>query len=1040
MANNIKGITIDIGGNTAPLSKALKDVDKTSRNLQSELREVNKQLKFDPTNTTLLAQKQKLLAESISNTKGKLTSLKEAERQVQEQFKQGKIGEEQYRALQREVIKTEQQLKNLEAQSLKSSNMLSQISTTADKVGHSAANISKKTAPATIAIGALGFKVVETGMEFESAMSRVKAISGSTSDEFEQLESAALSLGATTAFSAKEVAAAQESMASAGFKVNEIMEATPGVLDLAASSGEDLATASNIAAGAIRGFGLEASQSSHVADVLAKAAADTNAGVSSMGQSFSYVAPLARGVGWDIESVAAAVGAMADANIDGSTSGTVLRGAISRLANPSKEATGAMKDLAFNAFDISGKMKPLSSITDELSTSMIGLTDQQKQETISTIFGQEAMSGMMVLMQKGKPELDKLAEGFRNSDGSAKAMAETMLDNGKGSIDEMMGSIETASITLSTVLAPVITKIAEYISNLAQDFSGLSQGTQKTMLIVLALVAAIAPVAALISGIATIVGIVASVIATVSGAIGILTGSVVVATPAMTTLAGVITFITGPIGLTILAVMALVAGFVYLWKYCEGFRNFWIGLWNGIKESTAAVVNVLVEFFTIKIPGAFNATIAFIKNNWQGILLFIVNPFAGAFKLLYDNCNGFRTFINNLWLSIKATTESIWNGIKNFFTFIWTGIVTTVMSIITPFVLGITTIFNAMSGGMTFIFNGLKNYLEGIWNIIKLVILGPVILICDLCTGNFGKLKEDAVRIFTGLQQAFGQIWTGITQIFTGTLQAISGFLTLMWNSMVNIAMGIWNGFSNFMIGLWNSIVNNTVSAWNNLKNTVISIVAVLVQDAISTFIRILNFFANLPGNLYNLGVNMFTGLRNGMGSILSGLGSFVRSGFSHAISYITRLPREAYTWGVDFIEGLVKGIKSAAHAVGDAVQGVAQNIRSFLHFSVPDEGPLTDYETWMPDFMDGMAKGIKNSKHLVNNAIKNLAGDISVGMNLNPSMAGIGGINMGSSVKSDSEKSANTTINFNGSYSFNDHNDIDHFMNKAAILVKAKR
>ncbi|MFT8349466.1 phage tail tape measure protein [Clostridium saccharoperbutylacetonicum] len=330
-----------------------------------------------------------------------------------------------------------------------------------------------------VAVSAMAMKV---GMDFDSQMSRVKAISGATAQEFKQLEKASIDLGASTAFSSIEVAKAQENMASAGFKVNEILSATPGVLDLAASSGEDLATSATIASGAIRGFGLDASQAGHVADVLAKASADTNAGVASMGEAFKYVAPLARGVGWDIESVASAVGAMADANIDGSTSGTTLRGVISRLANPSNESAKAMEKLKFNAFDASGKMKPLSTITDELTKSMNGLTDEQKQANISTIFGQEAMSGLMVLMQKGKLALDAMADGLRHSDGSAKAMAETMQDNAKSAVEQMFGSMESAGIKLEQTFAPTIRKVADSVGELADEFSKLSPETQESIL------------------------------------------------------------------------------------------------------------------------------------------------------------------------------------------------------------------------------------------------------------------------------------------------------------------------------------------------------------------------------------------------------------------------------------------------------------------------------------------------------------------------------------------------------------------------------
>lgn len=381
-----------------------------------------------------------------------------------------------------ELNKVSKELKEQDNKWISASQGLKEHSEHLKNVGEKASSAGDKILGMTTPLVGVGIAAAKVGMDFDSQMSRVKAISSATGEEFKQLEDAALDLGASTAFSAKQVAEAQENMASAGFKVNEILAATPGVLDLAASSGEDLATASNIAAGAIRGFGLDASQSAHVADVLAKAAADTNAGVASMGDAFKYIAPLARSVGWDIESVAAAVGAMADANIDGSTSGTTLRGVISRLANPSKESAEAMASLGFNAFDSNGKMKSLSTITDELSKSMEGLTEQQKQEKISTILGQEAMSGMMVLMQKGKPALDSLADGFKNSDGAAKEMAATMQDNAKASVEQMTGSLETAGIKLEKSLAPSIKAVADTVGNLADKFAQLSPETQETIL------------------------------------------------------------------------------------------------------------------------------------------------------------------------------------------------------------------------------------------------------------------------------------------------------------------------------------------------------------------------------------------------------------------------------------------------------------------------------------------------------------------------------------------------------------------------------
>ena len=293
----------------------------------------------------------------------------------------------------------------------------------------------------TLPIVGIGAAAIKTGNDFESGMSRVKAISGATGDEFDKLKQQALDLGQSTAFSATEVATAQENLASAGFTVSETMKALPGLLDLAASSGEDLSTSSDIAASTLRGFGLEADQAGHVADVLAKNAADTNAAVADTGEAMKYVAPAAHAAGISLEETTAAIGIMANSGIQGSQAGTTLRGVLTRLAKPSSEAAKAMESMGFNAFDSEGKMKSLSEIISGLQNGMAEMTDEQKQNTIATVFGQEAMSGMLTLIDAGGEQINTLADGLKNADGAASDMAKTMQDNTGSAIEQMFGAL-----------------------------------------------------------------------------------------------------------------------------------------------------------------------------------------------------------------------------------------------------------------------------------------------------------------------------------------------------------------------------------------------------------------------------------------------------------------------------------------------------------------------------------------------------------------------------------------------------------------------
>ena len=289
----------------------------------------------------------------------------------------------------------------------------------------------------------------------------VQALTGATGTEFEALSNQAKELGKTTMFSATQSANAMSELASAGFTTTEIMDAMPGLLDLAASGNIDLAEAANIASSTLRGFGLEASQSSHVSDVLAEAAARTNAGVTDMGMAMGYIAPVASAMGVSIEETAAAVGLLSNAGIQGSKAGTVLRSALSSLAKPSKEASELMANLGFNAYDTNGKMLPLNKIIANLQESMSGLTDEQKQNALVTIFGQEALSGMLALIASGPDELNNLTNGFENCDGAAKGMADTMQNNLQGKVTQFKSALEGAGIAIGENLLPALTKIVE---------------------------------------------------------------------------------------------------------------------------------------------------------------------------------------------------------------------------------------------------------------------------------------------------------------------------------------------------------------------------------------------------------------------------------------------------------------------------------------------------------------------------------------------------------------------------------------------------
>ena len=324
------------------------------------------------------------------------------------------------------------------------------------------------------ALGGVSIAAIKAGSDFESQMSRVQAISGATGSEFNKLKEQAIQLGADTAFSSSQAAEGMENLAAAGFTTSEIMDAMPGLLDLAAASGEDLASSSDIAASTLRGFGLEAADAAHVADVLAANANKTNSSVADTGEAMKYVAPLARAAGLSMEETAAAIGIMANAGIQGSQAGTTLRGAISRLSKPTKQMSECMADLGISFYDSEGNMKSLAEQTCMMEEATAGMTDEQRNNVLVTLYGQEALSGMLALMNEGDGALLELTHAYETCDGSAKAAAETMQDNLAGALDQLGGSAETLGIvfyeSVSESLKETAKSATDSINNITEAF------------------------------------------------------------------------------------------------------------------------------------------------------------------------------------------------------------------------------------------------------------------------------------------------------------------------------------------------------------------------------------------------------------------------------------------------------------------------------------------------------------------------------------------------------------------------------------------
>lgn len=312
---------------------------------------------------------------------------------------------------------------------------------------------------------------IAAGSGFEAQMSTVRAISGASEKDMERLTAIAEEMGRTTKFSATESGKGLEYMAMAGWKTEDMLNGLPGVMNLAAASGEELGTVSDIVTDAMTAFGMQANESARFADVLAQASASSNTNVAMMGETFQYVAPIAGSFGYIIEDVALATGLMANSGIKGEKAGTALRGMLTNLAKPTKQMRGYMEELKISLTDSVGEMKPFRDLLGELKIGFSGLTEAQKAEYAAGIAGKESMSGLLAMVNASDSDFEKLAESIDNSTGAAERMSEVQLDNLRGDLTLVKSAAEGGGIEIYNGLSEPLRDAAQWTEGWLNSFT-----------------------------------------------------------------------------------------------------------------------------------------------------------------------------------------------------------------------------------------------------------------------------------------------------------------------------------------------------------------------------------------------------------------------------------------------------------------------------------------------------------------------------------------------------------------------------------------
>lgn len=982
MASRIKGITVEIGGDTSGLEKSLSAVNNSIKKTQSQLRDVNNLLKLDPSNTILLAQKQELLQSAIGDTEKKLEALEQTQENVTKAFERGDLGKDQYMAFQREVEETRGTLNRYKAD-------LSGLQSEQERLVSNTERLNKLFA-------ATGSSVDDYADVLGSRL--VTAIRNGTASS-DQLKTAVEKIGKAVTGGKADIRQLTDALDTVddGQAVRNLINDLNDVGDAAQGAADDIGEIAQATKGAAL---MEAADQlsavgdkiQDVGDKAVSAYAETATAVSKVNAYFGETGEAAEasaeivknvygsGVGQSMDAVAEAVimvkknlGDLGDTDLTNLTKQALtleelygidmnetLRGVNSLMKQYGLTAQEAMdyivrgtqngldktNELGDNLSEYAGKFEQagysaseyfqilqnglqggaynLDKVNDVVNEVTTRLADGTIGDSID-LYSQKTQS-LFLAWQNGEATQKQVIDSIVADIGNCTSQQEAL-----NMAAQAFGTMaEDGNLKFITSL----TSVGETYDSVAGSAENLFSQTQTPMQEMEAntrkLQQALVPLGEKIVELANVVlPPLVAIITAVSEVFGMLPepvqnfvvilGALLVAFTALTPVIAALAVSFGALNISLLPVIGIIAGVAAAIAGIIAIVKNWGAITEWFGNLWQTVSQKLMEL-------------------WNGLAVFFTETIPAAFQIFISFFSAIPDWWSGLWSQVSAFFANTWNAILQ-------------NPIVQLVVTTITSLWENAKNTLQGIWSGICQIASGAFELLKNVILAPVLLLIDLVTGNFSQFAFDAANIWNNIRNAASQIWSGIRQVVTSAASGLKqGVETVL------------SALSQFASQIWSAMKQTASSVWNGIKTTVVNIASTLREAAVSAFQRMVS----------------------GIGSALSGLYSVVSNGFSSAIRFITGLPGQAFQWGKDFIQGLINGISSMIQSVINTISGLADRIRSFLHFSAPDEGPLADYETWMPDFMKGLASGIEKNRNLVEKAVRDVASDMVLSPKVN--------------------------------------------------------